>query len=1229
MNGLASLLRYQMGGPIGYMSGGPIGYMSGGPIGYADGGDIEAIYKEIFKRDPDKEGLEFYKKELDGVPLSVAYDRIAGGAQGADAAALEANKAALLDKIVENIYREQLGRPADEAGKDFYVQQLASGKTATDLANEIDRTLEGYNFDAERIASNYRQEFGRNPDQEGFQYYMSQEDALVGKADDKAVTDAIRGGVKGVDVEALAAKPDTGYTQLQLEALGSDPYAGRYATVDPYYFDGVPDDAVNVSRNALDQSIQFTNPVYEQPIVSWFDQDKGFQTTAGEQGDFQQFQGLTGNNVLQREDVENAINLSLKSGALDEKTAANLRDRIDPDSDNKATSWDELYQILKEPKATVVLNAMGVQVGEDVSATEALKESNTRKQLANIAAENIEGNPSALYQFTLAENIANITGENVDDIYPFSSKNLGLGSIDTKKTTADVFNNVATELGIPADKKIVRAPTISTPATQRATPFTFAPLRRGLGQLRPAMSMTGLTSGQAAFGGVAPTPGQPLNNLPAPPPATPYALPEDFVLQTGAYNTRDSFPSAFTPFTSSPSTVAGNTAAGPAGVDQPTFAELVENVQRIGAQVETLSPANQSFYGSGGDGFSDGFGDPSAGESATSNDPSSGFTGSVSGVGSPGDDEGTGSPTGDFEVGGLIRMAEGGEPPTPPKMTELSDKDLGSTFDINDYIKEGILVGGMSKPIRDEYGKIIGYESGDLQGVSPEMPLLPLPIQRDVVFGELRDKEAAMRLTDAEREQMMVEMAMRQGRTGISPTTGGLAGIQIGDPEKLKRRQPQYYSTVEQFRPRYAEGGLANAAQNLAARGRYGDSTLVHMAPEELSGLQALARAQGNDMTINPRTGLPEAFSLKKLFKAASFILPFVPIPGLFGMSSLLTKSILSGVAAGASAKGGFDLKQALGGGLKAYALGSLGEKMGGGPTPGGGPTSQVTAPEAAAVDAAAVTAPTVTVPGVDRDISLAGSYTGPGSTPLGPQSLNANLTAPLKVGSSYGFQAATDVASAPIFEAPIGAAGGRDIPLTGGALPPGVDTVPGRMANVITPKGQGFGPEPLTKGFDIAATGLGGFSLEKAAEETRRADIEAAAVKQKEEERERLFEELARRTLGRVAVKSGGQINLAKGGMSYMEGGGTTDVTGEPRMVQGTGDGMSDSVPATIEGVQEARLANDEFVIPADVVADIGNGSSNAGAKKLYNMMDRIRKARHGTTKQPPEIRAERLMPA
>jgi hypothetical protein len=850
---------------------------------------------------------------------------------------------------------------------------------------------------------------------------------------------------------------------------------------------------------------------------------------------------------------------------------------------------------------------------------------------------------------------------NISDFLKRSQK-----EIDQVKTARDIATKAtdtaaANAEGRPGPDQIFGIPRFERQAQSNVP---FAPLRRGLAQLRPAAFMPGLTSGQAPLGGSGFTPeslrnaiksmtaagqtpadvayqmdiggvspaelsaaiGTPVGQIQgaynqsrprglfstgAP---APRGLPEDFVLQTGAYG-------APTPTFLN----RNSTAAGPAGADQPTYAQLLDNIQRLDAQVQTLSGANQVDYGGGEVGFSQ---DPSGRgffgdvESAfgfgpdPSNDPSSGFTGSVSGVGSPGD-EGVGGDGVDYEVGGLIKMAEGGG---PPKMAELFVEDMGSTFDISKYIDDdGRLVGGMSKPIRDAYGKIIGYESGDL----------PLPIQRDVVFGkELREKEAAMRLTDAERKQMMVEMAMRQGRTGIDPRVGGLAGIEIGDP--MMRRRPQYYSTVEQFRPRYAEGGLANVAQNLAERGRYGDSTLVHMAPEEIAGLRALARAQGTDMTINPRTGLPEAFSLKKLFKAASFILPFVPIPGLFGMSSLLTKSIFSGIAAGASAKGGFDLKQALGGGLRAYALGSLGEKMGGAPTPDGAPTVPTTTvgEAAGAVDAAAVTAPTVTVPGVDGDISLAGSYTGPGSTPLGPQSLNANLTAPLKVGSSYGFQAATDVASAPIFEAPIGAAGGRDIPLTGGSLPPGADTVPGRMANVITPEGQGFG-KPITKGFDIAAAGLGGFSLEKAAEETRRAEIEAATVKRKEEERERLFEELARRTLGRVNVKSGGQINLAKGGMTYMEGGGTTDVTGEPRMVQGTGDGMSDSVPATIEGVQEARLANDEFVIPADVVADIGNGSSNAGAKKLYSMMDRIRKARHGTTKQPPEIRAERLMPA
>jgi (2Fe-2S) ferredoxin len=91
---------------------------------------------------------------------------------------------------------------------------------------------------------------------------------------------------------------------------------------------------------------------------------------------------------------------------------------------------------------------------------------------------------------------------------------------------------------------------------------------------------------------------------------------------------------------------------------------------------------------------------------------------------------------------------------------------------------------------------------------------------------------------------------------------------------------------------------------------------------------------------------------------------------------------------------------------------------------------------------------------------------------------------------------------------------------------------------------------------------------------------------------------------------------------------GGMTGPVNQPRMLSGGGDGMSDSIPATIDGTQPARLADGEFVIPADVVADIGNGSSRAGAKQLYAMMDRVRESRHGTTKQPPEVNMKKVLP-
>ena len=79
---------------------------------------------------------------------------------------------------------------------------------------------------------------------------------------------------------------------------------------------------------------------------------------------------------------------------------------------------------------------------------------------------------------------------------------------------------------------------------------------------------------------------------------------------------------------------------------------------------------------------------------------------------------------------------------------------------------------------------------------------------------------------------------------------------------------------------------------------------------------------------------------------------------------------------------------------------------------------------------------------------------------------------------------------------------------------------------------------------------------------------------------------------------------------------------------LRGSTDGMADKLNTSIEGKQPAKLSHGEFVVPADVVSHLGNGNSDAGAKKLYQMMDRIRMARTGTKKQGKEINPDKFMP-
>jgi hypothetical protein len=117
----------------------------------------------------------------------------------------------------------------------------------------------------------------------------------------------------------------------------------------------------------------------------------------------------------------------------------------------------------------------------------------------------------------------------------------------------------------------------------------------------------------------------------------------------------------------------------------------------------------------------------------------------------------------------------------------------------------------------------------------------------------------------------------------------------------------------------------------------------------------------------------------------------------------------------------------------------------------------------------------------------------------------------------------------------------------------------------------------------------------------------------------------------------AGGVMHMALGGLGALAGGGQAGYnlggySDGGRLLRGPGDGVSDSIPATIGDKQPARLADGEFVVPARIVSELGNGSTEAGARKLYAMMDRVQKARGKTTgknRVAANTRSEKFLPA
>ena len=251
-------------------------------------------------------------------------------------------------------YRDQLGRAPDAGGLQYYIDQLTKGaKTQEQVRAELNQSLEGQNYDTQVLTSGYRSLFGRNPEQEGYQYWMSrvQSDPTISAA---VVNDYLRGGAAGTDIVA-AQNPKT-FTEMMVSALEADPYAGRRATQDIY---NVPSDAANISMIGS-QQVSFVNPVTQAPIISTYDPVTGSYT-------FRE-----GNRTLSPDRVAEAIAIAQGSGALSDVAAQGLMNQL------QFATPENIYDTLAAPQAGVVIDPrFGMQLGEDadmaVARAEAVK----------------------------------------------------------------------------------------------------------------------------------------------------------------------------------------------------------------------------------------------------------------------------------------------------------------------------------------------------------------------------------------------------------------------------------------------------------------------------------------------------------------------------------------------------------------------------------------------------------------------------------------------------------------------------------------------------------------------------------------------------------------------------------------------------------------------------------------------------------------------------------------
>lgn len=423
-------------------------------------------------------------------------------------------------------------------------------------------------------------------------------------------------------------------------------------------------------------------------------------------------------------------------------------------------------------------------------------------------------------------------------------------------------------------------------------------------------------------------------------------------------------------------------------------------------------------------------------------------------------------------------------------------------------------------------------------------------------------------------------------------------------------------------------------AQGLAGLGRNGDSVLVHMQPEEVAGLQSIAKANGTSLTINPDTGMPEAFSLGGFFRSLAPTLAGIGVGMIPGMQGI-GYGIAAGALTGAALNKKDPLMGALTGGLGGYGGTNL--------------ASNALNSSAATTDLAtnALTDPSSATALANQN-PIANANTLNAGFDLGNESTRqaVNDAAGLSYGSSNYIDTATTATPVPQtfggnFQQALGNI--SDAPMTflkqnqmGVGMPLGVAALsgmegpaPGMTQEEYEAEQRRKFSQPLNLNYDTGLRLAAGGSIQSGGV----MDLYQNADSQP------MFGGNQGFGLGRLnnlaqqqSMTNAEQGRFAKGGVPKLEDGGfvvPADVTfylgnhnteaGQQRLAQmyggqpikGDGTGLSDSIPTSIEGKEPARVANGEVYIPRKAVM------AHGGPEKFYKMMDKVRKQATGSTKQ------------